>query len=257
MLIGNAVCRLTMGMVVFIVLTTRVLAGEPVAFATGDQPPYTSSTLPGQGSTTQLVRAICVAAGISPEFDFYPWKRVEVLLEQGQAFASFPYAKTAEREARFAFSEPLIRVHIVIVFNALNPDTPRALPYTRDEDLKPYRVGIIRGSLAEPRMKAAGVNYELIGTMQQAIAMLLASRIDFYIDDQASITHVVAEKFAKQANQIQPLAHSFDEGKAIYLMVSRTYPGATELLEKFNHGLADLKRSGEYVRLLARGGFAP
>ena len=47
-----------------------------VIFATGEYLPFTSERLDGYGVTSELVKAICQAADINPEYRFFPWKRV-------------------------------------------------------------------------------------------------------------------------------------------------------------------------------------
>lgn len=88
-------------------LGTMAFAQPAIPFHTGEWKPYTSSRLPNGGCATELVAAVCKAAGITPSFEFFPWLRAEYQVEEGQAFCAFPYVMNSARKVRFDFSEPL------------------------------------------------------------------------------------------------------------------------------------------------------
>lgn len=71
---------------------------EKVPFATGEWPPYVSESLPDLGAVVVLLSAICDAAGIVPEYRFYPWARGELEVDRGLAFGTFPYVATKKRK---------------------------------------------------------------------------------------------------------------------------------------------------------------
>lgn len=91
-----------------------------VVFATGEWPPYTSESLPNYGAATALVSAISKAGGIEPVYQFYPWKRAELKVAQGDVFAAFPYAISQERKAAYDFSEVLFYGVNVFVYYQKN-----------------------------------------------------------------------------------------------------------------------------------------
>jgi polar amino acid transport system substrate-binding protein len=223
-----------------------------VALVTGEYPPYTSEALPGSGATTRLVVEVFREAGIRTTVEFLPWKRVETTLQMGKAFGAFPYGETAERRAQYHFSDQLYLVRNAVAYCPANPRTPGPPPFGRPEDLAGYRVGVIAGSFAEPRLKAAGVEFEESLTVEMGLRKLKAGRIDYYIDDQATIEATALQLFPDSPELFRLLPRAFDEDKPNFLMVSRTYPGSDELLKKFNRALAALQNSGEFDRLLAR-----
>jgi polar amino acid transport system substrate-binding protein len=230
-------------------------APETVAtLATGEYAPYTSEALPGGGATTALVNEVFRTVGVRVEVQFFPWKRVESRLVGGLTFGGFPYGKTNERRSLFLFSDPIYRVKNGITYCPANPHTPGPIGFTGPSSLKGFLVGVIAGSFAEPRLAAAGVAFEESNTVEMGLKKLKAGRIDYYIDDQTTIEDTLRTAFPDGGDSFRILPQAFDDEKPNYLMVSKTYPGAEDLLRRFNQGLAALQKSGEYSKLLARLG---
>lgn len=227
---------------------------EPVrvAFATGEYRPYTSESMPNLGATTELVTAICNAAGIVPEYVFVPWKRAELNLANGLVFGAFPYSANPERKQQFDFSDPLYVVSNALVYyegnarvRALKGD--EALP-----DLKQYKFGVIAGSFAEPQLKQLGIGYNTVTTVDQLVQMLELGRFDIYIDDEATIFDAVNRLFPADAAKFRALATPFGARTPNGVMVSRSYPNSAGILQRFNEGLAKIKKTGEYDKILAK-----
>lgn len=222
-----------------------------VPFVTGEYRPYSSETMPDFGATTDLISSICNAAGIQPQFIFLPWKRVELNLLQGTAFGAFPYSENPDRTVRFDFSDDLYGVSYSLIYNDGNPKIHGLSGNESLPDLKDFRFGIIAGSFAESRLKELGIAYDAVTTVDQLVGMLRLNRFDFYIDDQAIVFDAVSRLFPAEATSFHALQNHFAERTA-NVMVSRSYPNAAEILKRFNTGLAKIKQTGEYDRILAK-----
>ncbi|HEX5841120.1 MAG TPA: transporter substrate-binding domain-containing protein [Pseudomonas sp.] len=222
-----------------------------VPFVTGEYRPYSSETMPDFGATTDLISSICNAAGIQPLFIFLPWKRVELNLLQGTAFGAFPYSENPDRKTRFDFSDDLYRVSYSLIYHDGNPKIHGLSGNENLPDLKDFRFGIIAGSFAEPRLKELGIKYDAATTVDQLVGMLRLNRFDFYIDDQAIVFDAASRLFPAEATSFHALQNPFAERTA-NVMVSRAYPNTAEILKRFNIGLAKIKQTGEYDRILAK-----
>jgi polar amino acid transport system substrate-binding protein len=223
-----------------------------VAFATGEYRPYTSESMPNLGATTELVTAICNAAGIVPEYVFVPWKRAELNLANGLAFGAFPYSANPERKQQFDFSDPLYVVSNALVYYEGNPSVralkgDEALP-----DLKQYKFGVISGSFAEPQLKQLGIGYNSVTTVDQLVQMLELGRFDIYVDDEATIFDAVNRLFPAEAAKFRALTTPFGARTPNGVMVSRSYPNSAAILQRFNEGLAKINKTGEYDKILAK-----
>lgn len=224
----------------------------PVIFATGEWPPFTSKTLPNYGSATALVSAISRVAGIEPIYKFYPWKRAELKVLKGEVFAAFPYAISSEREASFDFSEILFYGQNVLIYHVDNEHVPRGFRYESPTDLLGYRVGGISGSFLRTALDQAGIEFEATTSLDQSIHKLVAGRVDFCIDDQVVLADAIQRLYPDEVEDFRFLPKPFGERKPTSLLVSRTYPGAGQILERFNAALDVLKKSGEYDQIMEK-----
>ncbi len=222
-----------------------------VVFATGEWPPYASESLPEYGAATALVSAICKAGGIEPVYRFYPWKRAELKVAQGNVFAAFPYAISKERKTSYDFSEVLFYgVNVFVYYQKKSkPDAP--LTYQSLDDLHGYRVGCISGSFLYSLLEKAGLNYEPTTTIDQSLQKLVAGRLDLIIDNQDVIFHAVQRLYPDEMHHFKTLPVPLEKTPTA-LLVSREYPGSKAILNKFNQGLSIIKKNGEYDRIISK-----
>jgi polar amino acid transport system substrate-binding protein len=223
-----------------------------VIFATGEWPPFSSENLPEYGRATALVSAICKAGGIQPLYEFYPWKRAELKVANGEIFAAFPYAISEERKKNYDFSDTLFYGVNVFVHYEKNLHSRVTLTYNTLDDLQGYRIGGISGSFLKPALSYAGLNYEPTTTLDQSIHKLVAGRIDLCIDDKVVLYDAIIRLYPDRIGHFRFLPKHFGEKMPTALLVSRAYPGAQEILNKFNKGLAIIKQNGEYDRIIAK-----
>jgi polar amino acid transport system substrate-binding protein len=244
---------------VFWMLTSQISRAQEVErtellkvpFATGEYRPYSSENMPSFGAATDLIAAICNAAGIQPQFVFLPWRRIESELVKGSVFGAFPYSENPERKLHFDFSDGLYWVSYSIIYHDANPKLQTLSGNEELPALKGFRFGVIAGSFAETRLKELGTAYDAVTTVDQLVAMLRFNRFEFYIDDEVIVLDAARRLFPTEVGNFKVLKSSFDERNA-NLMVSRSYPDAAEILKKFNTGLAKIKKTGEYDRVLAK-----
>lgn len=72
-----------------------------------DNPPYTDEHQPDGGSATRLVKAALENLGYSVKLEWLPWRRGFELTKKGSFQATFPYLRTAAREADFYYSDAI------------------------------------------------------------------------------------------------------------------------------------------------------
>jgi polar amino acid transport system substrate-binding protein len=233
------------------------LAAETVKFATGVWEPYTGQDLEGKGMVTAIVTAACHASGIDAVYSFFPWKRAEANVESGASFATFPYQEIQEREGQFYFSEIICSSGMELLVHGGNVKTDD-FEYAKPEDLKPFRVGIVAGTDAVKfPLQKIGCLIEEVQTSEQNLKKLETGRLDAVIDDRAVLLHALKTLYGSDPAKLSPfrfMKKSFGAASNYRLMVSRRYPHAKELLERFNAGLKKLKATGEYKAILKKFG---
>jgi polar amino acid transport system substrate-binding protein len=200
---------------------------------------------------TRIVSAACARAGIQPDYQFLPWARVDQEVLDGRLFAGFPYARTEERAKSYDFSDPVYFVTMLVFYDDRNPRFARGVPpFTRIEDLRGYRFGGLRAIFYENDLRRAGVEFLPQENVEQSFQMLKAGRIDFIIDE-VSVGYANIQKFMPdEVAHFKTLPRPYGDRKISGLLVSRAYPGAKDLLKRFNAGLRQIKASGEYDRII-------
>ncbi|WP_429122233.1 hypothetical protein [Aeromonas allosaccharophila] len=82
-----------------------------MTLVTGDYSPYSGADLPEGGQSTRLVTRVLHTAGYHDlVVDYLPWARGYQQALNGLATATYPYARTRERELDFYYSDPSISI---------------------------------------------------------------------------------------------------------------------------------------------------
>ncbi len=223
-----------------------------VLFATGEWEPYVSEKMPNYGYAAELVSAICEAGGIKPVFKFYPWNRAEKMVEDGSVFAAFPYAISEDRKVKFDFSEPIFYNSPKFIYYIKNKKTEQEIPFKELSDLKNYKIGYLSGSWYEEKLAAAGLTLEKPSKIEQVVMMLQAGRIDFMVDDYTAAYYAISKVYPNDLNDYKDLANPFAPASPSALMVSKSYTGSKEILDKFHKGLEITKQNGTYYKITSK-----
>jgi len=198
------------------------------------------------GAYPALLGAVFREMKAEVEIRALPWRRALSEIESGAAGVGGLY-QTAERLARFDYSEPLF-VERINVYMPRGPATYRGLT-----DLHGKRVGVIRGwsygdEFDEAR-RTGTVLVEEVTSDEQNLRKLEAGRLD-----AALAIEEAAGPRLKQYPGVQR-AGTLAEKPTFLAFHKSARMGA--FLERFNAALARLKKSGEADRILAQELLAP
>ena len=226
---------------------SAVQAQEHILIMSDDYEPYTSSEKQGSGVILDIVRQAFATKDILVKYKFAPWKRCEKMVEIGQAFGATPYFKTAERLRNYNFSDPIIYSRNTFFYN--KKKFPKGFIWKTLEDFQGYRMGGILGYWYMSAFERAGLTVDEVRSDKQNLEMLIAQRIDFTIIDELTGMQLLRGHFPGDMQTIGVLEKP-ESFLKFYVMISRTYPGAEEYTEYLNHGLEQLKASGDYQKIL-------
>ncbi len=244
--------RLTSILASAILAFTGLAEAETVTLAIGEWAPFTGEHLPGYGAANEIASEALRAAGLQTRFLFFPWKRVEAEVLYGAAFATLPFLKIPEREIPFYFSDVLFSSDFAIVYASRN-SALGDFRYARPENLKGYRIGITVGSEAvRIPLSLAGAEVLEMPDPEFILKMLDAGRIDFAVENRMVMRYYADNYFPE--GMFTFLETPFGGRSDYRMMVSKAYPGAEELLERFNASLAFMRESGEVSAILDRHG---
>ncbi len=245
---------LLLAFIVFTLPFPAALRAEgPVRLVSGEWPPYVSASLPGFGPAAEIVREAFAATGHEVVIEFMPWKRCELMLDKGQAFAAFPYTGNDERRAVYDFSLPLFEGRDTFFY--LRERLP-GFAYDTLESLRPYLVGGAIGYHYEPAFTAAGLRVDYSSDIRYAFRKLLAGRVDVVIEEENVGRCILREMYPAELTRVATSATPFTTGTD-HLMISRGYPGAARLSADFDAGLERLRNSGRLSAIMAAHGLKP
>ena len=222
-------------------------AEESLPLTTGEYPPYTGQKLPGGGVSTVLVKAIFKAAGLAePKIYWQPWQRGYEAAHAGKYFATFPYANDPTWEQEFVYSD------------ALHPF--RRAFFTRKRFTKGItgdwdglrlcnplgwetgHLGVILKTFSMPPVLQPA-------TMEACLRMVHGGRADLVSENTLAMAHTMKEVFGKSDALVES-EYGQEDGQNLFFIISPNWPGHKHLRQKFNAGLAALRESGEYDRLV-------
>ncbi|MDR7011561.1 polar amino acid transport system substrate-binding protein [Pseudomonas alcaliphila] len=216
--------------------------------ATGDDyAPFTGKALPGQGMLTQVVRAALAEQGTAITLDWLPWNRGYLKTKRGEYDATFPYVRSAEREAEFLYSAPIYVAEQYIFSRAGDPIELGDLPAMTGRRLC-YPLGWQPPAAIQQLIEQGVLRRHSPLGLQECARLLLLERDDLFIADRNLGDSAVQSAGADLAQFHQSRAPL--QSNTLHFIVSRRHPRAAELIERFNRGLETLKARGEYQRLI-------
>ncbi|MBO0422500.1 amino acid ABC transporter substrate-binding protein/permease [Enterococcus plantarum] len=196
-----------------------------------------------EGIDVDLVQRIAELQDFDIEFKFIGFSSAVQAVESGQADAMIAgMTITDEREKSFDFSTPYFNSGIQI---AVKKGNDKIHSY---EDLKGEKVGAKIGTESADFLEANkdkyGYTVKYLDTTDALYSALEIGEIDAMMDDYPVIGYGVAQK--------QPLATPIpreEGGKYGFAVKKGKNP---ELIQMFNEGLAELKRTGEYDEIIGK-----
>ncbi|MEX6504072.1 substrate-binding periplasmic protein [Pseudomonas zhanjiangensis] len=154
-----------------------------------------------QGLDVELVEAILAAARVDYRLRLYPWPRVKLMLERGDATMAFQFAGTPERRAQYRLVGPIRSGATVF----MTTHKTAIQDWQQLGDLAPYVLGQVRGYAYEAAFDAADLGRDTSAqNPRQLVSMLLAGRIDIIVGDRTQLLYFVAEQHAEQRVRILP-----------------------------------------------------
>lgn len=202
--------------------------------------PYPPYVMPeghptGPGIDMEIALRALERLGVTATVQFAPFKRVLVMLEQGQADMTTTLSFRAERDAYLLWSEPY-RTDTTYVFFTVkgSPFQPARL-----EDLRGRTVGMVRG-FTYPQAFAGDPDIARVEAphMESLVGMLLAGRFDAIIVNSMAGRYELKATGRMDDVRQAPFGLRTPEDKGTVMGFSRIR-GHEDLLSRFN---AEIRR---------------
>lgn len=217
------------------------VVGTDAAYA-----PFESQNDKGEivGFDIDVVTAIAAKAGIEVKFVNTPWEGIFNTLAQGDRdFLVSAITITDERKQSMDFSNPYFDASQLI---AVRENSKVA----KFDDLKKLKVGVQTGTTGDEVVtKLLGKNSTNVKRFEStplALKELEAGGVDAVVADNGVVENYVANNTTAKFKTVSDSSFTPEQ----YGLAVRK--GNTELLEKLNKGLADIKADGTYDQIYAK-----
>ena len=223
-----------------------------ITLATLNWKPYVSEEMAGGGFTTEIVKQAFQRAGYEVEIAFMPWIRVLSEVKKGTFDAMYPAYYSESRSRVYGLSIPIANGPLVLCKRS-----DRRLGYRTLEDLRPYRIGVVRGYVNTPAFDAADyLEKEIVNSDKQNLLKVLTGRIDLAVIDKYTARQIIDTSIPKAQGKLDFMQPPL-EVKPLHVGFSRECRGYRERLEALNQSLEAMEREGVIQEIHARHGFRP
>lgn len=193
------------------------------------------------GIDIDLLKAIAIDQGFTYELVPMTFNEILEALTNGEVDGAMAgLIITEEREKRYDFSEPYFDSGMILVTKASKQDI------NGFEDLKNKTVAVLRGSQAEAFAESIKDQYgfwvEAFDEIEEVYRDVLAENSSALLDDYPTTGYYIS-----QGLEIKKVSDIVEEYQYGFAVPKGENP---ELLEKFNRGLENVKKSGKYQELL-------
>jgi polar amino acid transport system substrate-binding protein len=223
---------------------------EVLRLATGELPPYATEARGDQGIALRIVREALRTQGHEVVYTFMPWGRALEEARAGKWDGTAYWGHKPEHEKSFMLSDNVLTEVWVVLYR-----TPLAVDWKVPEDLAPLTFGAIKTYTYTPEFHAlfASGKLKVDWTPDDIAALhkLAAGRVDAVMLDRNVACYLIDQHLTGvQARNIKAHPRLITDNFTTHLLLPKVLPQSPARLEAMNKGLAALRASGEYRRLL-------
>ncbi|MCX7829181.1 MAG: transporter substrate-binding domain-containing protein [Thermanaerothrix sp.] len=232
------------------VLGPRGFCAPREVVATADPwPPYFDPRSQRLGVASEIVRGALRSQGYRVSFRVMPWEAAQKAVYEGSADMLIDAWYTKEREKKYLVSSPYARSRIVFFKRKDRP-----FRYGGKESLKGLKVGLIKGYSYDEEFLSWDSYKRDYDVSFVSLALKVASRrLDLAINDQLVGKLEILKREPWLLNVLDVAEPPLREA-TLHVMVSRKVKDGEEILKAFERGLKEMKKSGQYRRILAAYG---
>jgi len=229
---------------VAVVASSAPATADSVRLATGNgYVPFSDRAWLNGGLVTDVVREVYASLGEDPDIVYMPWVRGYQETLSGRFRASFPYIHNAERANKFHYSDSVI-------------DTEKRPMTLADSDVRAGSVDDLSGLTycmphgyppqdAIARLTEEGALRRLDPPSMRACVKTLARGLADFVPVPTLQGRAVAARVLGAQRRVRFLDVVLQRNGQ-HVIFPRGQPGAERARDRFNEGLARLKRSGLY-----------
>ena len=216
---------------------------DKLLIVTSDYAPYVGENIENQGFLTQMIEEALKTCGFEYEIKFYPWARCREMVENGQAWATYPYGHSEDNDEYFLFSSKIYSAKHKFYYRKDNKRfNQKVLEFDSIDDFEGFVFGGANGYWYGNRrdIAALSVKVEWAKNTDALVKMLYAGRIDFMIEDELVCEDTIQRLFPEDEDAFATL-RTDAKLQDYYLLTSKKYPNSQKLLDQFNEALNEIR----------------
>jgi len=229
-------------------LQSAAASEQPLTLVVDSYPPYIDELAEPQGVLTQLVQQAFQSSGVATKVQFMPWQNVPKAAQQSNT-ASFLWFRTIELEQDWLFSDALVDIKQQLIGRVEQDFSPE-----RWDELRPYRLGVTANYFYGAEFDAIRGELTLETAVSDYISLqnLLSGKVDFVLMDPV-VAHQLLQQMPTPTAKVRYLSKPDLTAQRAYLVCSRNYLPCSDIIRKFNQGLARQRKAGLDQKLLGAG----
>jgi polar amino acid transport system substrate-binding protein len=222
---------------------------KQITAVTEPWPPYSGPRLRDNGLLPEILVEAFDQVGYTVTVVFRPWARSLDDVKNGKADILCGAYYTEERTDFLAYSQPIAETQDVLFMKK-----GRGITYQNLTDLKPYKIGVVRGAAHGREFDAADfLNKIAVTHSGQNIRKLLVDKIDLMAGPREVIAFIIKRDYPLFADKLVVVDPPLSMNK-VYFGFSKKVAGHQALLKAFNEGLKTIKNDGTLYYLAKKHG---
>lgn len=236
---------------IIIFIISPCFAGEKkrLVLSTMNWEPYYAKQLLNGGPVTEITKEAFKKAGYEVLIKFVPWKRALEKSKTGKYDGLMGAYFSDDRARYFAYTDKIVDAEVVLVRKKES-----VISYTSLQDLKPYRVGVLRGGSVNQEFDTAAYLTKIeVGKHEQGIGMLMAGRVDLIVLGKFHFLKLIHQKYPRLTDKVTIITPPL-RVNSLFNTISKRHPDHKKIVTDFNRGLAEINRLGIVSGILEKHG---
>ncbi len=226
-------------------LITLSVQAEKVSIVVNTWPPYVDAALPDDGLAMKIVKTALKRAGYVPEVRVEKWEKAL----QGSKLGVYELVgavwKTSERKQKLLYSKSYLTNNIVLVAHANTQ-----VKYDSLRDLEGLIIGVLKDYEYEEKfMKNPRILKFQANRLTQNLIAVQQGKLDLAVADKRLALYELKHFMGNSRSDFRFLPKALSSRK-LYVAAPLENPGSKELINKFNQGLAAIKKDGTYQKII-------
>lgn len=243
--------RLLLFLMLCFLINTPTIAGQKLLFVAENLPPYHyyDDNRKPIGVLVDIVAALKRETQLDIEIELMPQARANKMTKHKKNVFLFSLLKTPSRQTQFQWIGQVYQIEALLVGLVNKPQ----LEIKSLEEAKKHVIGTVRGYYAEQFLRQNGFSTKsslfTAVDYQQLWQLLMRGRIDYVLTNSMTL-----ETELRSINISMDAVHAYQSIDSFpnKLYIATGVKTEKQVVQRLAQGLARLKASGEYGRIIAR-----